>query len=345
MRSEKVYIIILNWNGWKDTIECLESVFRINYLNYQVIVCDNASTDGSMDKIKAWANGAVDVPAAETECIQSLTYPSIFKPVGYREYSREQADSGNCAEKDPIPLILIQTGDNLGFAGGNNVGIRFALSRGDCDYIWLLNNDTVVDKDALNALVKRVKEVDDVGMCGSTLLYYKEPWKVQALGGGSYNKWLGISKHVGEFSEYDDNIDDNTVESKIDYIVGASMLVPSYFINDVGLLGEDYFLYYEELDWIVRAKGQYRLAYAKKSIVYHKEGASTGSHKETKQRSYLADFYGITNRLAFTEKYFTAFLPCVYLGLFYSLFRRIYKGQWDRAKMIMQIIQGKPTIK
>ena len=91
----KVAIIILNWNGWKDTLECLESVFRNTYPNYQVIVVDNGSTDGSMEKIKAWADGKQDVLTPEpTHPLYHLSHPPVKKPIPYMYYTREEAEKG-----------------------------------------------------------------------------------------------------------------------------------------------------------------------------------------------------------------------------------------------------------
>jgi GT2 family glycosyltransferase len=133
------YILILNWNGWRDTIECLESVLRINYPNYRVIVCDNKSTDNSYDNIKGWAHGYLSVHTTESNPLRGLSFPPIPKPVPYEEYDHLLAEKGGKPQESE-KLILIQNGDNLGFAGGNNVGLRYAMARADFEYIWLLNN-------------------------------------------------------------------------------------------------------------------------------------------------------------------------------------------------------------
>lgn len=339
-KSKKVYIIILNWNGWKDTIECLESVMRNAYQNYKVIVCDNNSTDGSLEKIKQWAAGNLQANVSNDERISRYTSPSLKKPIQYIEYQREQAEKGGLLNMEEPPLILIQTDANLGFAGGNNVGMRYILARDDFEYIWLLNNDTVIKCDALINLLKEIQEKPSTGMCGSTLLYYHEPDKVQALGGAIYNKWLGIIKHIGAFMDYTEqtNTQMQMIERKMDYIIGASMFVSKAFLNDIGLMSEEYFLYYEEIDWAMRAKGRYTLSYAPCSVVYHKEGASIGANgKMQERRSWIADYYGIKNRLVFTKKFFWYALPTIYVGLLIAIFNRIRYKQWDRIYMILKI--------
>ena len=110
------------------------------------------------------------------------------------------------------------------------------------------------------------------------------------------------------------------------------------FIKRVGLLSEDYFLYYEEMDWVMRARRLFLISYAPKSIVYHKEGATIGSNADPMKKSTLSDYYALKNRLVFSKKYFMRYTPIVYLGLIISLINRVRRKQWARAKMITSII-------
>jgi len=335
VKEDLVYIIILNWNGWQDTIECLESVFRNNYSNYKVIVCDNDSHDGSLDKIKNWAEGKIQTSISSNIRSSKCTYSFVNKPIAYIEYTREQAEIGKLCDEESS-LILIQTDANLGYAGGNNVGLRYAL-RKEFDYIWLLNNDTVIEENSLVYLIDKMKINSSIGMCGSTVFYYDEPNTVQAFGGATYNKFTGIPKLYNK----SDGINfpkEDMVEKKIYYILGASMLVSKKFLRDIGLISEDYFLYHEEIDWITRAKGRYKIAYASKSIIYHKEGGSTGSNHNMRKSSFLSDYHMIKNRLIFTKKFFPYLLPTVYLCLLVTLFNRMRRGQWDRVKMVIKIM-------
>lgn len=336
----KVAIIILNWNGWKDTIECLESVFRNTYPNYQIIVVDNGSADGSMNKIKAWAGGKQEVLTPEsTYPLYYLSHPPIKKPIPYLDYTREEVEEGgnfkleekitkelqeqvkiNTEEFNPTtfhPLIFIQIGENLGFAGGNNVGLRYALARDDFDYVWLLNNDTVIKPNALTEMVKRMQEKPDAGICGSTLPYYYEPEKIWALGGATYNKWLARQKHIGQDQPTNQAIDSKLIEHDIDYITGASMLVSRSFLKDIGLMNEEYFLYFEEPDWAARARKKYSMVYAPNSFVYHKAGVSTKTLDKLGKKS-ISEKLARRNRVLFTRKYFIWVLPIVFLGLLYE---------------------------
>ena len=313
----KVYILLLNWNGWKDTIECLETVFRNDYPNYQVVVCDNDSQDRSIERIKDWSEGRLNAEVPKKNKLRNLSFPTVNKPVPYVEYSRGDVEAGKITTCIDAPLILIQTGENLGFAGGNNVGLRYALARDDFDYVWLLNNDTVIKPNALTEMVKRMQEKPDAGICGSTLPYYYEPEKIWALGGATYNKWLARQKHIGQDQPTNQAIDSKLIEHDIDYIVGASMLVSRSFLKDIGLMNEEYFLYFEEPDWAARAWKKYSMVYAPNSFVYHKAGVSTKTLEKLGKKS-ISEKLARRNRVLFTRKYFIWVLPTVLLELLYE---------------------------
>lgn len=311
VKTSRVAIVILNWNGWRDTTECLESVFRNNYPNYQVILCDNNSQDDSLIRIKAWAEGLMEIEVPERNPLRNLSFPPVSKPLTHKEYNASQAERGGSNEDNKVSLILIQTGANLGFAGGNNVGLRYVMARDDFDYVWLLNNDTVIEPDALTQLIRCIKERPDAGMCGSTIPFYHEPDKLWALGGATYNKLLAITRCIGLNQPTKQNIDRKKVEYRLKYLAGASILVSRQFLRDVGLLSEDYFLYFEELDWAVRAKGRFSMAYAPESIVYHKVSASTGKDGANKD-SRVSEYFMLKNSLLFTYKYYPLFMPFVF---------------------------------
>lgn len=333
----RVCVLILNWNGWADTIECLESVFRLDHPNIRVIVCDNNSSDGSWDRIRAWADGNLDVTLSKDNILRHLSSPPVPKPIACSTYDRKTAESGG-AEDEHSPLVLIQTGDNLGFAGGNNVGLRYALARDDFDFVWLLNNDAVVEPDSLTAMTERIRSRPDCGMCGSTLKYYDEPERVQAYGGAGYNKWFGVPRRIETIRPKEPWLDLDHIESQLTYVIGASMLVTREFLQEIGLMSEDYFLCFEELDWAVRSAGRFNLCYAPESIVYHKDGRSIGSPTSPLKRSLAADYYNVGNRLVFTRKYYRWAIPTVYIGLLLTLLNRARRRQWDSARMIASLM-------
>jgi GT2 family glycosyltransferase len=364
-----VCIVILNWNRWRDTVECLESVFRQEYADFQVVLCDNESTDGSLEAIKAWADGKLpsagagtvprylaggtsprprpadengernkrppSTPESPTLQTVSASSPPAAKPIRYSEYLYDDIRRATDTTKQDAPLVLIQTGANRGFAGGNNAGLRYAMKRHDTEFVWLLNNDTVVCGDALTGMVNTMRRNPSAGICGSKILSYYEPDKVQSLGGCTFNKWLGIPRHIGAKTAASSPVDKFEVLRRMAYVTGTSMLVSRPFLADVGLMDERYFLYYEEIDWVIRAHHRYPLEFAPDSVVYHKEGASTGT-----TRSRYADFYIVQSRIRFTRTHFPYALPTVYLGLVWMICNRIRRNQWDRVALILRTAAG-----
>lgn len=327
----KVYIILVNWNGWKDTIECLESVLRLNYSSFRVIVCDNASTDGSLERIADWASGKLEAGCSNPELLH-LSFPPMPKPIPHLQVaSGEQVDLGRSHER----IILVDTGANLGFAGGNNVGLRLALAAGDLEYAWLLNNDTVVDPDALAALLERMEQRPDAGICGSTLLYYNQPKLVQAMGGSIYNPWTARGGHIGLGKEWTGQADHNSVEARIKYVVGASMFARRRFLDEIGLMNESYFLYFEEVDWAIRARGRFSLAYAPQSLVYHKEGGSIGTSRIRANRSPMSEYYAARSCMLLTKKYLPLAAPGVATTLLVRSLIRLASGNRSGAKAVV----------
>ena len=289
-KEPKVYIILVNYNGWRDTLECLNSILKNDYHNYHVIICDNASQDESIKKIIQWKNL-------------------------HENFSME----------------LIQSTINGGFSYGNNVGITLGLKRNDVDYFWLLNNDTVIQHDALTVLINYMQHNLKIGIAGSCLKYYDKKNIVQGYG-GKYNKFSGRSTHITDLKKIND----------IDYIIGASLIISKIFIKDIGLMNENYFLYYEELDLALRAKKKgYGISCVNNSIVYHKEGASIGSSNKLKNKSNLSDFYLQRNKILITKKFFPKYLPSVYFFMVLGILRRLLLGEKTKAFNLLKIILGK----
>ena len=333
-----VCIILVNWNGWRDTIECLESLFRNDYPHYQVIVCDNGSSDRSVEYLSAWAEGRLGVEVDESNPLKRLVLPRVPKPIRYVECERALAEAGGAAQCRDARLVIVRNRANVGLGEGNNVGMRYALARKVFDYCWLLNNDTVIEPTALSQMVARMEDGGTVGMCGSTILYYSHPTRIQSLGGATYNRWTGVPRSVGEWQTFDPAIASQSIDRKLDYINGASLLVSTPFVRDIGLMSTRYFLYYEELDWSARADGRYRIVYAPESIVYHKHGASIGSSRNPSEISEISDYYALLSRLSFTKTYYPYALPTVYLGFVVTVFNRIRRGQWRRIGLVARVL-------
>lgn len=247
----KVSIIILNWNGLKDTIECLDSLKKITYPNYEVVVVDNGS---------------------------------------------EGNDAGILEEQYKNYIKVIGNKENLGFAGGNNVGIREVLKKGESEYILLLNNDTVVDSNFLDKLIETAESGPRIGIVGPKIYFYDDSNLIYTAGGKiTHHPFKGIQIpqrgqqeiDVGKF---------NTLE-KVDWIDGCCMLVRCEAIKDVGLLNEDYFLYWDVVEWAMEMdKKGWICYYTPQSVLFHKISRTISKNKNRQWYYYVKDTLNFQSR-------------------------------------------------
>jgi GT2 family glycosyltransferase len=315
MSTPKVYVIVLNWNGADDTCACVDSLLQLTYGNLELVICDNASREASLSAIRSWAS--LHRGNDSTPFLGELDVSIVNDSARLKDHAAK--------------VTLIHTGGNLGYAGGMNVGVRYAMARQDMDLVWILNNDTVVHTSALTELVARVEKDPGIGICGSSLVYFDQRTKVQAFGGAAYQPWRGRSKAIGAFSSITAiPSQTDSVERHTAYVIGASMLVTKQFVEIVGLMDETYFLYSEEQDWAFRGrKLGFRLGYAPRSIVFHKHGASIGTAPSG--GSTLSLFYLYRAKLMFTMRHYTLLTPIVILSLAWDGMKFVMKGKPDKA--------------
>ena len=325
-RDKTCYIVLLNYKKWADTIECLESILKSDYSSYKIIVCDNKSENDSLDKISGWADGNIYASTSNHVELKKLVYPFSQKPIPYMRITENDIDK---IKEINTKIVLVANNRNGGFAYGNNVAIKLAMNQTDCSYIWCLNTDTVVDPKCLSSLIEKMESDKTIGICGARLYDYYNPANIQTEGGSIFNKWTTIQRKPTKEEVQDD---------AFSFISGASMMISPEFIKNVGLMYEGYFLYFEELDWAARNKGRYKLAYSPVSVVYHKEGSTTGSNK--RESSELSDFYLFRNKILFTRRFYPYCLPTVYLEIFLAAMNRLRKGLPSRSVMILKILFG-----
>lgn len=249
-KNSLVYIVLLNYNGTRDTVDCIQSLLGLDYPNYRILVIDNGSMVSCVAEVKK-------------------AFPQV-----------EAIDSGG----------------NLGFAGGCNLGIRIALEQG-AEYVWLLNNDTVVEKETLTALVRGLEADQKCGIMGSKILDHRTG-RIDSAGGRIFPFILlhGWTENTGrgetDRGQYDQ-------DREVDYAPGASMLVRGVAIRETGMMEERYFLYFEETDWCLRMKKKgWKIRYSHHSVVYHKGSQSVGG------RTPLQNYYCARNGLFFIRSFY-----------------------------------------
>jgi FkbM family methyltransferase len=271
-KNPKVSIVVLNWNGWSDTVICLDSLLELNYQNFEIVVVDNGSTDESSFMLNQ--------------------YITIYEK--------------NENVKPIINIHLINNKKNSGYAGGNNIGIKYSLNNNNADVVWVLNNDTTVEPNALSEIIIKMQSGFDV--VGSQIRYSSNPNTLWCECGGNYSPWTMASTNVS----LNENIcvvnmtvkHEEDIEKKLGYIAGASILFSRLALEKVGLFSEDYFLYFEEPDWFNRAKiHNIRYGYASKSIVFHAVGKSTDKYNMSTGKFYSFRKLQFINSIKFTLKF------------------------------------------
>lgn len=298
MDQSRVCVIILNWNGWPDTLDCLTSLIEADKKPAALIVVDNGSSDDSVAQIQDW----------QKKFLSSSSFS----------------------------FHLVQNRNNLGYAGGNNAGISFALDQGDFDFVWLLNNDTTVRPDSLGSLLQCAAD-SRASIFGSTVVYADRQDIVQCAGGCSYQPLTSIFRPF-----LHGNIDRAISfkgEPQLDYIFGASFFVRSEVFAQCGLLNEQYFLFYEEIDFCKQAKmAGFNLMWCRESIVVHKGSRSIGaSDSKDKTRRSFAAYHENLSTLLFTKKFYPSLLPFVMLFRFCGkCVKNGLQGEWYLLKALMQ---------
>lgn len=337
--QDRILIILVNYNGAADTLECIESLKYISHSNFQILVVDNASSDDSMPVLlnRFRRQTVVELPAYLTTTLNCRKAHNL-EPVFVSESALLDESVDTFCD---YPLIICNSRKNRGFAGGNNIGLKYAIKDGDFDYIWMLNNDTITHPDALTNMLHRVRENNGRVTCGSMVLHYHQPDVVQALGGGKFNRWTGISSTSFGRGLYDQHATDfRGYEKRLSYISGCSWLLPMSFINDIGLMDEDYFLYYGEIDWCERAKNQYGLVFAEAAKVWHKDGTSIGPPSYRQKSSLFSDYFIFKNKLRLVRRFNPVALPIAWGVSLLQSVNRIRRGEWDKARLILEICFG-----
>lgn len=264
MVCPKVACIVLNWNGWRDTLRCLESLNNITYPNFDIVIVDNGSNDASVDKITDYAENRLALQRANTGSDQGgRLMVCTFGP----QKENEVSVSTKKAKNSITSLILIRCPSNLGFAKGNNIGIKYSLGVLNAKYILLLNNDTVVDEHFLDELINIAETEDSIGICASKLLKMENHHIIDSTGHVfSWARIIDRGAGMVDKQQFDDQVD--IIGAK-----GAAALYKGIMLNEIGLLDEEYVTQYEdaELSWRANVLG-WQAKYVPTSVVYHEVG-------------------------------------------------------------------------
>ena len=295
-------IIILNWNGWKDTCECLSSIMLNSYTNYHILLIDNGSSDHSVDRIRQWAAGKMQIIPGPFHS-EKMQYS-----VPLKELSSRQIKSVNYNKADVLKhkLILIKNPDNIGFSAGANIGIQHALDLG-LNYIFLLNNDTTISPDCLSQIMSTIKENAKIRVLTPLILYYNEPHIIWYFG--------GKLTFTGRRAIYYQNRRLNKLRplkpKRVTFVSGCALFVDAHIFRDFGLLTERFFFGEEDYEFSLRMK-KYKIPIhaTPGAVVYHKVGRSNRKFFDSDRLPYM--FIGFLNRFI-NKKNHTRFIQYWYI--------------------------------
>ncbi len=264
-------------------------------------------------------NGAGDAIECLT-ALKSCIYPNLRVIVVDNGSTDDSVAQIKRAHPD---VLLLESGQNLGFPGGNNIGIRYALAH-EAEYIWLLNNDTKPAPDALSGLVAKALSDERIGAVGSICYYADHPSRVQGWAGSRVNLWVGYSR-LSTLPRSDDWFDS---------LNAASMLVWRKAFEDVGLLDEGFFMYWEDTEFCLRLRKKgWRIAAAPDSHVLHKVSASAAGNKNRLDRLETASLL----RILKLHSPVPALASCVFLCIRFT--RRVLRLELSRCRSVWQGVQ------
>ena len=280
-------------------------------------------------------------PESTLECLEAiahLNYPAGLVQVIVVDNASQDRSAEIIREAFP-GVMLVENSENMGYAGGNNVGIRTALAAGS-DYTWILNNDVLVQPDALSRLVQTAEVHPEAAFFGPLVKSRLDPEQIISAGGKLVTGWRAVLRGTGEL----DQGQYRRVEA-VDFLSGCALLVRNPALDNIGLLDERYFLYHEDVEWCSRAQAQgFGVAFVPNAVVWHPDTRSRDEH------SAQVTYYITRNSLLFVRKYLGGWtLLKALTGYLRNLLSWTVKPRWREKKhqrnalfwALMDFVRGK----
>jgi len=314
------YVLVLNWNGWQVTLRCLESLLRMQMPTAtRILVWDNGSNDDSAQRIAAWGRGEL---AADTRVPTALR-PYVQPPIAMPQRCELLDERWQICPD--APLVVVRGSRNLGYAGGNNAAMRWALAQADCARLWILNNDVIVDQTCLQALHDAHRHDRYDRPLGTPIYDFDHPEQVQAWAGQRLGRgWLLAPRHARE-------------GERLDYLIGASLFVSRQRAEQLGFFNEDYFLNAEDLEYTYGYARQFRAAHRGEEPflvcgrIWHQESATQGRSFERQAYYFTRNLVYAAWRIGFAHGVTTFAYGCL---------RVVWNGLRGRSNVARGIARG-----
>lgn len=277
-------VVLVNWNGWADTISCIQSLLNSDAVPFRIIVVDNMSTNDSLGIFERWAMADMELLHPEND-VEAISAAGAGRPrrAHFMDYVEAESKFVDGNGRTPpgsggeCNIYFVASGRNGGFGFACNVGMRLADQLGTSGY-WLLNNDCVVPPNTLVEMLVAVERNPTTAL-GAVVRYYDQPDVVQAYGGGRLSRLTGKNALTAEFDP----------DKPLDYLYGASVAFSSKVRASVGDFDEKIFMYYEEIDFCIRLLEADCSIDVVKANVFHRHGASQGGSSVAAWRSVFVN--------------------------------------------------------
>lgn len=320
-------VVVVTYNARDVVLDCVESLLASLNADLRIVVVDNASSDDTVDVIRQWAEtGDGWAPASG----------AYFTP----------KDHGKIELVTHVPaagltqIALLTETVNSGFAGGVNVGLRLLKDDPEVDYFWVLNPDCVAENQTAARLENAADEAGAFSLLGGRV-YYKTPALMIQCDGGRINFNTGTCI---PFNMTDVGRDVPPPQStQLDYISGAHIMASRAFLDKAGFMPEEYFLYYEEMDWCTR-RGDLPMHFCAEAAVHHDGGHTLGSATINNGPSTISAYFMGRSRMRFVWRYRPVALPLAFAYGVLKSMKFMMKGQVKSGRAFLRGICGfKPS--
>jgi GT2 family glycosyltransferase len=320
-------VVLVAFNADEIIVECLESLLASTGADLRIVVVDNCSRDTTSQTLRSWAQGEVPLPPPEA--------PHAFTPLAHGKITLVE-DPAGLRHLGAGEVGLIRSETNLGFAGGVNLGLELLQANPEVEYFWVLNPDCTTQDTTAARLEARARAEGRFGVIGGRIFYSYHGDVIQS-DGGRVNMWSGICVPYN-LLQLAQNAPVPS-EASLDYIAGAHMFLSRDFLQQAGFMPEDYFLYYEEIDWCFR-RGDLPLLFEKDAVVYHLGGHTIGSATKDKGPSPLSAYFLNRARRKFIARYRPLALPVTALYSTARALRSLLQGHSAAGKAALRGIWG-----
>lgn len=307
-------VVIVTFNSADVIVGCLDSLTAQDGGPPLIVVVDNQSSDETVARVRDWAS--------KQQVAGALPFA--------------EGSPGTTAADG---VVLVQSGANRGFAGGVNLGLAALAAQPHIAHLWVLNPDAFADPDAAAAIRRAAGATPGYGIIGGRVQYADPPQNIQ-IDGGTINRWTGVTGNI--------NLGRPASEAPVpdaaavDFVTGANMVVSRRFYETVGPMREDYFLYYEEVDWALR-RGAMPLIIAPGFRVFHHAGTSIGSPTLERLASPFSFWFKYRSRMKFVARFNPVALPVAIVYALAKAGQLLLEGARPQAFTLIAAVLGLPA--